>query len=86
MGLVSYINTAPIPIPIPEALYSTSKAYVKSSKAKTGAKHNLSFNMLKALSCSSSHLNPTDFLTILVKGVVIILNSFTNHLQKLASQ
>ena len=81
MGLMCYINTTFIPIPIPKASsYSTSKAYIKSSKAKIGAKHNLSFNMLKALSCSSSHLHPIDFSTILVKGVVIILNSFTNHL------
>jgi hypothetical protein len=76
MGLLSCINTAPIPIP--DASHSTSKALLKSDKAKTGAEHSLSFNKLKALFCSSFHLNPTDFFTISVKGAAIVLKSFTN--------
>jgi hypothetical protein len=78
MGLLSYINTTPITIF--EALHSTSKAFIKSGKAKTGSKQSFSFNKLKALSCSSFHLNPIDYFIILVKGVAIVLNSFTNLL------
>jgi len=78
MGLLSCINTAPIPIP--DASYSTSKALVKSGKAKTNAEQSLYFNKLKVLSCSSFYLNPTDFFRILVKGAAIVLKSFTNLL------
>ena len=66
--------------PIPDASHSTSKALVKSGKDKTGAEQSLSFNKLKAFSCSSFHLNPIDFLTISVKGAAIVLKSFTNLL------
>jgi len=59
MGLISCINTTPIPIP--EVSHSTSKAFVKSGKAKIGIEESFSFNKLKALSCSSFHLNPKDF-------------------------
>jgi hypothetical protein len=63
---------------MPEASHLTLKA----CKAKTGATQSLFFNKLKALSCSSSHLNPTDFFIyiILVKSVVIVLKSLTNLL------
>jgi hypothetical protein len=60
---------------MPEASHSTLKAFVKSCKAKIGATQSLFFNKLKALSCSSSYLNPTYFFIILVKGVVIVLKS-----------
>ena len=72
------INTAPIPIP--DASHSTSKALVKSGKAKKGVEQSLSFNKLKALSCSSFHLNPIDLFTISVKGAAIVPKSFTNLL------
>jgi hypothetical protein len=78
MGLLSCINTALIPIP--DASHSTLKDLIKSGKAKTGAKQSLSFNNLKALSCSSFHLNPTDFFTISVKGAAIVIKSFANLL------
>jgi hypothetical protein len=77
MGLIFCINIALIPIS--EASHSTSKAFAKFSKAKIGAKHNLSSNMLKALSYSSSHLNPIYFLTNSVKGDAILLKSFINR-------
>ena len=55
MSLRSYVNTTPIPIPY--ASYSISNAFVKSSKAKTYAKHNFSFKKAKVDSCSSFNLN-----------------------------
>jgi len=38
----------------------------------------------KSCSCFSSHLNPTCFLTISLKGVAKVLKSLTNILYKLA--
>jgi len=78
MSLLSCINTTLIHMP--EASHSTLKAFVKSCKAKTDATQSLFFNKLKTLSCSSSYLNPTEFFIILVKGVIIVLKSFTNLL------
>jgi hypothetical protein len=78
MGLLSCINTTSIPIA--EASHSTSKAFVKSGKAKISIEQSLTFNKLKILSCSSFHLNPTDFFTISVISVAIVLKSFTNLL------
>jgi len=77
MGLLSYIQPL---IHIPEASHSTSKALVKSCKVKKDVEQSLSFIKLKALSYSSFHLNPTDFLTISVKDVARVLKSFTNLL------
>jgi hypothetical protein len=59
MGLQSCINTAPIPIS--DASHSISKAFVKSSKDKTCAEHNLSLNKLNVDFCSLPHLKPTEF-------------------------
>jgi hypothetical protein len=42
-----------------EASHSTSKAFLKSGKAKIGATQSLFLNKLKALSCSTSYLNLT---------------------------
>jgi hypothetical protein len=79
-SLICYINT--VPVLIHEASHSISKAFIKSSKAKTGSEQTLSFNKLITLSCSSIYLNSTYFLSILVKDGAIILKSFTNLLQK----
>jgi len=76
MGLLSCTKTTPIPIP--DASHSTSKALVKYGKANTGADQSLSFNKLKALSCSSFHLKPTEFFAISIKGITMVLKSFTN--------
>jgi U3 small nucleolar RNA-associated protein 14 len=67
-------------IPIPEASHSISKALLKSGKDTSGAEINFDFNKLNALSCSSPHLNPTDFLMISVNGEAIVLKSLTNLL------
>jgi hypothetical protein len=79
-GVICYINT--VPLLIHEASHSTSKAFIKSSKAKTGSEQTLSFNKLITLSCSSFYLNSTYFLSILVKDDAIVSKSFTNLLQK----
>ena len=57
MGLLFCMNIAPILML--EASHSTSKAFLKSGKAKIGATQSLSLNKLKALSCSTSYLNLT---------------------------
>jgi len=44
------------------------------------AKINFSFNKLKVCSCSLPHLIPIYFLTILIKGVTVVLKSLTNPL------
>ena len=44
------------------ALYSISKALIKSCKANKGVEQSFSFNKLNALSCSISHLKSNDFL------------------------
>ena len=67
-------------IPIPKASHSISKALVKSGKDNKGVKINFDFNKLKAFSCSSLHLNPTDFLIISVNGETNVLKSLTNLL------
>jgi hypothetical protein len=66
------------PIPIIEASHSISKALLKLGKDSNSAEIHFNFNKLKALSCSSPHLNPTDFLMILVNGEAIVLKSLTN--------
>ena len=78
MGCFSYIRTTPIPIP--EASYSISKALLKSGEDSNGAEINFDFNKLNAFSCSSPHLNPTNFLLILVNREAIVLKSLTNLL------
>jgi len=81
MGRFSCIRTAPIPIP--EASYSISKALLKSGEESNGAEINLDFNKLNAFSYSSPHLNPTNFLMILVNRKAIVLKSLTNLIYKL---
>jgi hypothetical protein len=81
MGHFSCIRTAPIHIP--KASHSISKALLKSGKDSNGAEINFDFNMLNALSYSSPHLNPTNFLMISIIGEAIVLKSLTNLLYKL---
>ena len=54
-GLPSCITTAPPPIP--KVSHSISKVLEKSSRVKTSACVNLSFNAWNACSCSSSQVN-----------------------------
>ena len=78
MGHFSCIRIAPIPIP--EASHSISKALLKLGNESNGAEINFDFNKLNVLSYSSPHLNPADFLMILVNGEAIVLKSLTNLL------
>jgi hypothetical protein len=79
MNRFSYIRIAPLPIP--KASHSISKVLLKSGKDSNGVEINFDFNKLKALSRSSPHLNPTDFLMISVNGEAIVLKSLTNLLK-----
>lgn len=74
-----------VPIPIPEALQSISKDFSNFSQASKGAWFNFTLSKWKVFSCFFPHLNPTFSLITSITDVPMVLNPFTNLLQKLAS-
>uniref|UniRef100_A0A2P2QZ20 Uncharacterized protein n=1 Tax=Rhizophora mucronata TaxID=61149 RepID=A0A2P2QZ20_RHIMU len=67
-------------IPMLDASHSISKILEKSSKARSGALHNLYLSESKASCCSLPHLKPTLFLIISINGAVMVLKSLMNLL------
>ena len=67
-------------MPMLEALHSISNVLIKLGSAKMGVFVNLSFKVSKVISCCLPYLNITSFFTIKLRGVTMILKSFTNLL------